>query len=882
MLKAETLSRPKRKPKEFSPIRTSTWVVLAWEKLWPLLVPAFMVLCGYLVFSWAGFWRVIDTDETQILLWAIRAIFTLAFIASLWPLRQLILPKYEEITRRIEVKSELEHRPITAQSDEIAMGNHDGFSEILWREHKTRMSSQLNNMTSGAPSPKANRFDPFAVRAILPILAFAAFFFSFSSVGGKLSDSFVKQVDTAELLTRMDAWINPPEYTRKSPIYLSLNQDKGEQTVKSLSVPAGSDFFLRVIGNSDIELLRGEQTNETLIQPLPNEEGLEEIEYKFTLEEDSIIRLKHRDRELAQWGIALIQDKAPEIAFSEQPKAALSGSLELGYNVKDDYGVVSARAIINSIEKADPNARPLVDAPEVDLPLPRFRATKGIAKANRDLTQHPWAGSRVTIQLEAIDDAKQTGTTEIREITLPGRRFSKPLALAIVEQRRILALDANKRTYVANLLDAVSTAPAEYIDNANATLAMRVAYRRIVDAKSDDDLRSSLDLLWEIALAVEFGDLSDAERALREAQEKLSEALENNASQEEIDRLMKELRQAMNEMMQALAEQARQNPQSQNPFEQSDAQMLTQNDLERMMKQIEDLAKSGSQDAARQMLSELQRMMDNLRAGQHQQQRQAEGNELNQNLDKLSELMQQQQRLMEESYRMQRQQEQGLRPNSGEQQQNQQQQQGEQQQGQQRQGQQQEGNQPGQQEGQQSQQGQNGQMSQEEFEQALQALRDQQEALQKQLGELGQKLEELGLGQPQELEQAQREMGEAGENLGKGNPAEAGTDQGQALEALRQGAQNMMQQMAGDRQQGGQQQSEQNGQGQSRSQARGSDPLGREQGQELQGDRSDTNVPGEIDSQRARRILEAIRDRLAIPDNPLIEKDYLERLLKSE
>jgi len=28
--------------------------------------------------------------------------------------------------------------------------------------------------------------------------------------------------------------------------------------------------------------------------------------------------------------------------------------------------------------------------------------------------------------------------------------------------------------------------------------------------------------------------------------------------------------------------------------------------------------------------------------------------------------------------------------------------------------------------------------------------------------------------------------------------------------------------------------------------------------------------------------LEAIRERLAIPENPLIEKDYLERLLKIE
>lgn len=853
-----------------------------------------MVFCAYVIFSWVGGWRLIDTDETLSLLWIGRILAIIAFIASLWPLRHFTLPKRDDITRRIEIKSELEHRPISAQSDNMAMGENDSFAKILWAEHKTRMSGELNNMTAGAPAPKANRFDPFAVRALLPILAFAAFFFSFSSVGGKLSDSYLRNESTSELLTRMDAWVNPPAYTRKPPIYLALNT--GEQTNKSLSVPQGSEFFLRIIGNSDVKLLRGDADKEEILQPVEGPETAEEIEYKFILEDDSVVRLTYRDEALAQWGIAVLEDKAPKISFVDQPTAALSGSLELSYEVKDDYGVVSARAIITSLEEADPSARPLVEAPEVDLPLPRFRAKKGTSKTSRDLTQHPWAGSQVSIQLEASDDAGQIGLTETREITLPGRRFTNPLALALVEQRRILALDANKRSYVANLLDAVSSAPEEFIDNANAAIAMRVAYRRMVDAQNDDDLRSTIDLLWEIALGLEFGDLSDAERNLRDAQENLSEALENGASQEEIDRLMQELRQAMNEMMQALAEQARQNPQAQNPFEQNDAQQLTQNDLERMMQQIEDLAKSGSKDAARQLLSEMQRMMDNLRAGRHEQQRQAEGNELNERLDELSELMQQQQRLMEESFRRQRQQEQGLRPNNdqqqqqGQQQQGQQQQgeqqqgqqqQGQQQQGQQQQGQQQQGQQSGQQQGQQSQQGQNGQMTQEEFAQALESLRQQQEALQQQLGELGQQLEELGLGQPQELQDAQNEMAQAGENLGQGNPADAGTDQGQALEALRQGAQNMMQQMAGDRQQGGQQQSQQQGQGQSGSQRRGSDPLGREDGEGLTAD-SNVQVPGEIDAQRARRILEAIRDRLAIPNNPLIEKDYLERLLKSE
>jgi hypothetical protein len=45
-------------------------------------------------------------------------------------------------------------------------------------------------------------------------------------------------------------------------------------------------------------------------------------------------------------------------------------------------------------------------------------------------------------------------------------------------------------------------------------------------------------------------------------------------------------------------------------------------------------------------------------------------------------------------------------------------------------------------------------------------------------------------------------------------------------------------------------------------------------------DNDSVKVPGEIDVQRARRILEELRRRFADPARPQIELEYLERLLK--
>jgi uncharacterized protein (TIGR02302 family) len=829
-------------------VRAYAWSVLLWEKLWPLLTPLFMVLCAFLVFSWAGGWRLLQQTQIPVLIWGMRLGVISAFIVSLLPLRAFALPSKTEINRRIEEKSNLEHRPITAQDDPMAMGDGDGFSAALWREHQSRMSAKLENMTAGAPKPDANRLDPFAVRAMLPIAAFAAFFFSFSPLGGSITDISGSGNLSDAVNTRMDAWLNPPAYTKKPPVYLSLSD--GSEPVKSVNVPNGSQFVLRFVGDTNVEVLKSSLSGEAKAEPEKVDAVLSEVEYSFEVEENTTIRLISKGRELANWNINLTEDSAPEIEFVEEPRSALSGSLELAYSVKDDYGVVSAEAKFTSLEDVDSNAVPLVEAPSLKLALPRQRATSGTSKLNRDLTEHPWAGSRVTITLEAVDDLGQIGRSKIKEMVLPGRRFTKPLALALIEQRRVLALDARKQHYVANLLDAVSSGPAEYIDNINALLGMKVAYRRIVSARDHDALRSSLDLLWDIALAVEFGDLSEAERKLREAQERLSEALENGASDEEISRLMQEMRQAMNEMLQALAEQARNNPQQQNPFEQSDAQRLTQNDLDKMMQRIEELAKSGAKDAARQLLSEMQRMMDNLRSGQQQQQ-QAGSNEMNKALDKMSELMQRQQQLLNETHQLQRQQQEQMRQ------------------------------QQGQQDGQQ-QQGQEGQMSEQELADALEQLRKQQEALKEQLGQLADDLEGMGLGKSEQLGQAQSSMDSAGKNLSQGETGEATTNQADALDKLRQGAQQMMQQMAGN-QQGQGEPGQQNGEGLQDAQ-RGNDPLGRRSGANQQGQErfGETEIPTEADVQRTRRILEAIRKRLSIPENPLVEKDYLERLLKSE
>ncbi|TIP34469.1 MAG: DUF4175 domain-containing protein, partial [Mesorhizobium sp.] len=202
---------------------------------------------------------------------------------------------------------------------------------------------------------------------------------------------------------------------------------------------------------------------------------------------------------------------------------------------------------------------------------------------------------------------------------------------------------------VLDLMDAITLRPEDTFDNMSHYLAIMSARSRLKLAENDDQLRNEVAYLWEIALGIEEGNLSAAERRLRQAQQALQDAIKNGASDEELEKAMKELREAMNQFLQEFAQRAQQNPNA--PQMQQNGRELRQSDINRMMDEIENLAKSGDRDRAQQLLSELQDMMNNLQAGR-QQQAGEQDSEMRQQMDKLGEIMRRQQEMMNDTFRL--------------------------------------------------------------------------------------------------------------------------------------------------------------------------------------------------------------------------------------
>ncbi|OWV67283.1 hypothetical protein ATY76_16420 [Rhizobium sp. R339] len=850
-------------------------IVLFFEQLLPPLMPALSVIAFYLSASWFGLFRSVP-DWMRILL---LIAFAAAFLVSLVPFRNMRWPRVAEADRMLEERNGLPHQPVTVQEDDPAFDTP--FARALWREHQARMAEKIVALDAGMPRPDIAAHDRFALRAIPALLVVTAFGYSLSINGGSVGDALQAAPEqvTVDPAVRIDAWVTPPSYTGRAPVYLTA--DGSEQA--AIGIPQFSGLTVRVSGGKTAEKVVFRRANgeardipvqadtkppqaaaPAVEQPAtgaPANNALVAQTHVMKLEENGALEVNGR-----RWSFDVLPDKAPEIAFDGMPKPSVNGALEIGFTVKDDYGVQEAHAEIVPVE-ADPTATPLYPLPEYRLDIPRRNARDAKGVTSRNLTEHPLAGKRVRITLVAKDAAGQTGRSPPHEMILPSRPFNEPLAAAVAEERQVFALDTRKMPQAIALNEALTIRPEETIPKLTNYLLLESALARMKLAKTEDALKDTAQYLWEIALGMEDGDLSLAERKLREAQQKLADALNRNASDEEIKKLMDELRKAMQDYMTELAQRMQNAPMQPNQNAQN---ILRQQDLERMMDQIENLARSGNRDAAQQMLSELQRMMNNLQAGRPQRGQQGQENsEARKQIDKLGEILRDQQKLMEETFRLDQQLKDRMQRGESDMGENDplldQMTPGENGEPQdQQQGQQGEGQQP------------SDQMTAEQLREALKQLRAQQDALGKQLGELQKKLGEMGMKPGPGFGQAQREMDGAGRELGQGRGDTAVENQGRALEALRQGARDMMNQMMqAQRGQQGQGPNGQVGQGDQN----GRDPLGRPRMSKGYIDDDGVKVPDEIDVQRAREILDAIREKLGNNPPQEMERRYLERLL---
>lgn len=764
----------------------------------------------------------------------------LALVLLVLGLRRFRKPGVSDALDRLDAT--MPGRPIATLRDRQAIGTADPASLAVWQAHQERMAARAALARPVQPDLRLSSRDPFSLRYVaLTAFVMALLFGSFwraASVTGLAPGPAIAMPGGPS----WEAWAQPPAYTGKPSLYLN------DITGLALDLPTGTRLQIRLYGPEGT--LSVEQTIADPPPPAPPEttkaaavpDGMAGVR-DFTVTRSGTLSIEGPGGR--EWQVTALPDALPAIAVSGPIGREGDGRFTQDFTATDDYGVIAGRVTITlDLGKVDrhhgliPDPEP-VEPVVLDLPMP-VSGQRGELNETLidDLSKHVFANLPVSMVFAAVDAAGQEGQSAPYAVILPGKRFFDPLAAALIEMRRDMLWSRINAPRAVEILKAVTFRPEGFIRHDRAFLHLRVLMREL-EAKeaslSAEDRDAIAEKLWTIALMVEEGNLQDALDRLQRAQDRLDEAIRNGASPEEIDQLMKEMQQALNEYMRELAEEAQRNPGDQQQQGQMQGQMMSGDQLQQMLDELQKLMEEGRTAEAAELMEQLRQLMQNMQVVQGEG-GQGKGGPMGE----LGDTLRDQQDLSDDAYRDMQQGQDGRNP------------------------------------------GQEGQGQQEGEGEGQGSLAERQQELRDRLNQLQDGQLPGDGGAPGEegrrnLDQAGRAMDEAEEALRQGDLDGALDRQAEAMEAMRDGLRNFGEAMADEQRQN------REGQGNERdlgsADPSGRDPLGREPGDTARIG-SDQNMVQTDPNKRAQELLDELRRRSGELARPSEELDYFKRLLQ--
>ncbi|MFO1032672.1 MAG: TIGR02302 family protein [Hyphomicrobiales bacterium] len=810
-----------------------------WERLWAALHWPLVTLALVLAASFAGLPQMLS----GLWHWAFPLAAMVALIASCAGLSGLRLPSRLSAMRRLEERAALVHRPLSSAGDSLAPEFLDPRADAIWEEHQRRKLLALTGVAAAWPSSGWRRFDPWALKVPAGLALVAAFLLG----PGHVSDSWRAPPPPSAALAAsktlsFDVWLKPPSYTGRPPLLLTSPQVL-EKLARGdvIDAPENSQFSARISNGAKPALAFRDGTGAALADaPVPHvvNPNSDTWAADFTFDRSLTVDVRDGDTLLASIPLRLVPDEAPTISIVKTPHAAPTGAFITDGQVKDDYGVT---ALSGDMELADEqeggtgfesNGIFLYEPPKLSFALRHPNAREETGATSHDLTAHPWAGFNVTLTLTAWDAAKQEGQSKTVMFRLPERQFIRPMAAALIEQRKQLILYPERAQDIGDMLDTLILYPDGVIDRSGQVAAIAMLSSRLHNATGYEDVKLVVDGLWKVATDIEEGSLGDAKQELQALKKELEKALAEGAPPEKLQQLMDKMRKAMDRYMDELQKQAERQMKDGSLKQSQNGKSVSRDQLKKMMDELEKSAKGGQRDMAQQMLDQLDKLLQNLQPGMGREQADGETSKM---MDDIGKMMREQQKLMDETQRQPGPGQQGGEGGTGDQ-------------------------------GQQGEESNRGK--------GMGGLADRQQSLEEMLGKM---LGQNGRGEmPSELGEAGKAMKEAEQGLRGGDKDGALRDQGQALDQLRKGMGKLAQQMR-DKGQGQTEGDAQDAEGKGGN----DDPLGRPRATNTPDTGPDKNMlPSEQAMERAREILKTLRSRANEGGLSDGERSYIDRLLR--
>ncbi|VAV88044.1 hypothetical protein MNBD_ALPHA06-10 [hydrothermal vent metagenome] len=642
--------------------RVSLWV----EQSLLLVFPAIVFPALFVALALAGVFE--QTGDPWRLVLAALALGGFGFF--FWrAVQQANWPTSKNIKRRAETDAGLATGALSALSDEPA-GEQNPTSNAFWQAHQQKLNQQTRTLRLQPIRSILAAKDVWALRVLMVLAIFTGAVLAGPAWQARLQNAFTPGIlsNSGQAVT-VEAWLNPPEYSGLPPVFFVAEQ------TKQIRALAGSEFVLRVTGSKKPPKLR--VSGDTVLRQKLQKTGDGVFEARVKLSGNSQLVLSGSAK--GAWQFQAQTDQPPNISFAGQPKVNETDELVFTVLAEDDFGVEQVRLLIRADETGF-----FEPASELELVLPKTRTLEN--EQVLDLTRHILAGLPVQLVLQASDGAGQISRSQPVSMLLPQKLFIQPLAKAVVEQRLLVMRDtreyapASKLTEPAiflqgdilfderpsarislapagvqrsaALLRGVMRAPETGIRDALVWLGLSYVRERLVKAKGQADLSELGEVMWQIALHAEGGELESAAAAMKLAEKALQNGLLLEAPPSELQRLSQKYERAVKRYLQALAKQALQ------ADEDGGAGMSMSNDqLQQMLDALQAMSETGATGDARALLKALAQLLQNMKM-QMAQGGQGEADDLvaeamRDALEELGEMLGKQRELLDEAQQQQ-------------------------------------------------------------------------------------------------------------------------------------------------------------------------------------------------------------------------------------
>ncbi len=526
-------------------------------------------------------------------------------------------PTVENIDRALEKQSSFAKGFISILDDDLANPQKHKTRD-LWHYAQKEVLFSIKSLKVPHIKVVLSREDPSAIRFFAVLIFVSGLMVSGEQWQSKILSGMLpfssSGIITQERTTNL--WISPPQYTQIGQIHITGNTNPNG---KILTIPEGSKIRVRIysrLGKFFPPTMHIGKTSLPLTYLGDRLYGVE-----ATIESGESIYIKQALITRAQWGYNFIKDKPPEI-LAKQPayKVLEDSQIRFSLIVKDDYGVKNLNMRMKIDEMVEDHL-PLGKAVEqtrlvMSRPDSEFRISPVY-----DFTWHTWAGLPVTFEYSVTDHKGQSTALGEISLILPEREFKHPMAKKLIAIRKRLAWDYDDNFLdISRNIETLSSVPDYSQNNLTLYLALRSASSRLFYAESFQgekrikSVKEVINLLWNIALVIEDGNLSLAMRELQEAQRNLENALSDpNITDKEIDALMDKLREKMvnyfAQMQREMQKNVGKNDLSGFSIEDF-GQIISPDALSTLMQQIESALKSGDTQKAQELVSQLQRMLE--------------------------------------------------------------------------------------------------------------------------------------------------------------------------------------------------------------------------------------------------------------------------------